>query len=78
MNKELYITINNFNDTSIRTSQWHIIGEPERISIKFGNKEYITVLDSPPYFEIWDLDEKGEMLTPEQIIHPALITALNQ
>lgn len=64
--KNLHLTINNFSDTSITTSQWPIRGEPQRIGVKMGNKEYVIVLGSPVFFEIWNLDKSGELLEVEQ------------
>lgn len=66
--KNLHLTINNFSDTSITTSQWPIRGEPQRVGVKMGNKEYVIVLDDIPYFEVWSLDKNGELLDLENTI----------
>lgn len=66
--KNLHITINNFSDTSITTSQWPIRGEPQRVGVKMGNKEYVIVLGAIPHFEVWSLDKQGELLDMEKTI----------
>ena len=58
------ITVNTYTDSSFAINAWNIRDkndEPERISIKKGNKEYSLVLAEIPYLEIWSLDSNKEL-----------------
>ena len=53
----------------VTSSLWTLFGnkEPERIAVRFNNKEYVTVLDDAGvYMEVWSLDENGELLKMER------------
>jgi Trm5-related predicted tRNA methylase len=69
----IHLTINTFPETSLTTSSWSLFGgkEPQRIAVRFNNKEYVIVLDEAPYFEVWSLDEKGELLDCEATLKRA-------
>jgi hypothetical protein len=64
----LHLTINTHPESFISSSFWTLYGhkEPERIAVRFNNKEYVTVLDVEPYFEVWSLDADGELNEIEQ------------
>ncbi len=73
MSKNLHLTINTHPKTSVTQSWWTLWGErePDRVAIKYNNKEYVMVLDEKqPFFEIWNLDEQGELSEIEQTINP--------
>lgn len=56
------ITVNTFNRNSFDLSAWNISSdEPERITIRKGNKEFALVFDSTFRLEVWSLDENGEI-----------------
>ena len=73
MKNNIHLTINTYPETSVSTSSWVLDGdefEPERIAIKFKNKEYMVVLSDNPFFEIWSLDSDGELDNFEQKLSP--------
>jgi len=60
----IHLTINTHPETFISSSFWKLYGhkEPERIAVRFKDKEYMIVLDeNNPFFERWSLDEDGEL-----------------
>ena len=67
-NNDIHLTVNIHPDSFLTSSLWTLYGrqEPERIAVRFNNKEYVTVLDEEPYFEIWSLDANGELDELEQ------------
>ncbi len=65
MENKIHVTINNYFDTEIGESKWNITKEePERVSVRFGEKEYSIVLDrvNGVHFEVWSTDSRGELL----------------
>ena len=71
MKNDIHLTINIHPDSLVTSSLWTLYGrqEPERIAVRFNNKEYVTVLDEgEPFFEIWSLDAKGELNELEQTL----------
>lgn len=61
---ELKITVNNYEGSSFEVSQWNLRPrgeEPERVSVRRGNREYSIVLDNPIRVEVWLVDKKGEL-----------------
>lgn len=59
----LKLTINPFPETCVETSSWNIRekDEPERISVRRGEREYSIVFDEEVRFEVWSIDEQGEL-----------------
>lgn len=66
------ITINNYPNTWVETSQWCILGKDDnqRVSVRNGKKEYsLAIYDNDDVIlEIWSLDEDGELLDVERTI----------
>lgn len=68
---QIHLTINPFSDTKVTTSSWPVSGEPERVAVRFKDREYIVVLDKKPFFEIYSIDNAGELDELEQRLFPA-------
>jgi hypothetical protein len=73
----IHLTVNIRPETALNTSLWTLRDkkepEPERIAVRFKNKEYMVVLDNEqPFFEVWGLDENEELKECEQIIRPRI------
>jgi hypothetical protein len=77
---KIHITTNIDPRSSVTSSLWTLFGskEPERVAVRFNNKEYVIVLDDPVFFEAWSLDENGELNELEQTIKPQNLNEVNQ
>jgi hypothetical protein len=70
------VTINTAPGTSLDISQWNIFPldgetEPERVSVKVGEKEYSLRIDGENVaIEIWSVDKNGDLneLLIEQVL----------
>lgn len=68
------ITVNTYPYTSVDTVSWNLNSErlePERISIRKGDKEFSLVFDDEVRLEIWSLDKNGELEELESTLYPA-------
>lgn len=65
------ITVNTSPENSFNVTDWNIVGEAERVSVKRGDQEFSLVFADEGFrLEIWKLDEKGELKELYSTLYP--------
>ena len=73
MNHE--ITVDLYPENSFETKSWNLNDlkeEPERVCVRREDKEYSIVFDDEVRFEIWGVDENGELGERELVYGPGM------
>ena len=61
---EINVTVNTYPASSFGVSAWNIRDkndEPERVSVRKGDREYSIVFSKPIRVEVWSVDDRGEL-----------------